>query len=69
MLFEPIRKDIARRDLTDNQEFGNSNEPLEMHYLDKSTQKEMSLFSKKNHSYVDNRKVIIINNSVVVFKL
>ncbi len=69
MFFKPKRKEIARCDSTEIRELQNFNEPLEMHYLDKPTQKEINLFSKKNYSYVDNRKITIIKDSVIFIKL
>jgi hypothetical protein len=43
--------------------------PLEAHYPEKPKRRELNLFSKKNYTYVDNRKVTVISNSIVVFKL
>jgi len=69
MFFKPKRKEVARRNSEEIQELQNFNEPFEMNYLDKPAQKEISLFSKKNYSYVDNRKITVIRDSIVVFRL
>lgn len=68
MFFGP-RKSIARRDSMKSWELQPFNDPFEARYLDKPIQKEMSLFSKKNFSYVDNRKITIITNSTIIIKL
>jgi len=68
MFFKESRKDIARCDVQEHKLI-DSIIPLETYYLDKASHKELSLFSRKNISYVDNRKIMIISNSVIFIKL
>lgn len=69
MIFGPKRKSIARRDSIGNRELQHLSDFSGMPYPNGSTHKEMSLFSKKNFSYVDNRKITIISNSTIIIKL
>jgi hypothetical protein len=69
MIFKPIGKSIVKHDDFPCTELMDSMIPLEPHHLGRPTHKEMALFSKKNSSYADNRKITIISNSVVIIKL
>lgn len=68
-MFSEPRKNIVRHDLIENRELQNFIEPLEPHYPAEPGRKEISLFSRENFSYADNRKITIISNSVVVIRL
>lgn len=71
MIFGPKKRSVARHDDFPNSELMNFMIPLETHHLDKPVQKELSLFSKKNYTYVDNRKIDVktYNNCTFIIYL
>ena len=68
MFFRPEDKNITRDSMSEQklQQFRDFLEPA---CFDKPIQKEMSLVSRKNNSYVDNRKITVISNSVIFIRL
>lgn len=68
MFFRPGDKSIAK-DSMDEGKIQQFRDFLEPACFDKPIQKEMSLVSRRNNSYVDNRKITVISNSVIFIKL
>lgn len=68
MSFRPEDRSIAKDSISEGklQQFRDFLEPA---CFDKPVQKEMSLVSRKNNSYVDNRKITVISNSVIFIRL
>lgn len=68
MFFKTEDKGITRDSMSE-QELQQIRDFLEPACFDKPTRKEMSLFSRKNYNYADNRKITLISNSVIFIRL